>query len=162
MENQNAKEVLSECCNTQRNLYLGRGNSINSLKKMDSLFTSGSSDASAANVCTSPVISKNLGSTLINNHPNVMNDRDDLTTPRRKSEENTNVEIANNKVTPSRGFSDSTAVDCKIMPDFFTSQNKGKDYGRQGWFGKYHQAAGILKNSMFIAYHCHATELGFQ
>ncbi|KAL7981411.1 hypothetical protein Chor_002307, partial [Crotalus horridus] len=124
MENQNTKKVLSECCNTQRNLYLRHGNSINSMKKMDSLFTSGSSDAPATNVCTSPVICKSLGSTLINNHPNVVNDRDDLTTPRRKSEENTNVEISNNPVTPSRGFSDRTAVDCRITPDCFTSQNK--------------------------------------
>ncbi|XP_013929027.1 PREDICTED: cell division cycle-associated protein 2-like, partial [Thamnophis sirtalis] len=124
MENQNTKTVLSECCNTQHNLHLGRGNPINSVEKMDSLFTSGPADAPAANLCTSTAVSENLGSTLINNHPMFTNDTDDLTTPRRKSQENTNVEIANNHVTPSRGLPDSVAVDYKIMPEFFTSQNK--------------------------------------
>ncbi|XP_070808610.1 cell division cycle-associated protein 2 [Pituophis catenifer annectens] len=94
------------------------------MKKMDSLFTSGSSDAPAATLCTSTAVPESLGSTLINNHPIVMNDTDHLTTPRRKSEENTNVEIASNQVTPYRGLSDSTAVAYKINPEFSTSQNK--------------------------------------
>lgn len=150
MENQNTKKVLFECSNTQRNLHLGHGNPINSMKKMDSLFTSGSSDAPAATLCTSTAVPESLGSTLINNHPIVVNDTGDLTTPRRKSEENTNVEIASIQVTPYRGLSDSTAVGYKTNPEFSTSQNKGKDYEHQEWLGKYHQAASILKNSIFI------------
>ncbi|ETE61639.1 Cell division cycle-associated protein 2, partial [Ophiophagus hannah] len=87
------------------------------MKKMDFLFTSGSSDAPAANLRTSTAVSESLGSTLINNPPIVMNDTDDLTTPRGKC---TNIEIASNQVTPSRGLSDSMAGD----PELFTSQNK--------------------------------------
>ncbi|XP_026570690.1 cell division cycle-associated protein 2-like [Pseudonaja textilis] len=121
MENQNTKKVLSECSNTQPNLYLGCGNPVNSMKKMDFLFTSGSSDAPAANLCTSTAISESLVSTRINNPPIIMNDTDDLTTSRRKS---TNVEIASNQVTPSRGLSDCVAVDYKMNPELFTSQNK--------------------------------------
>ncbi|XP_070621347.1 cell division cycle-associated protein 2 [Erythrolamprus reginae] len=94
------------------------------MKKMDTLFASGSSDVPAANLCTSTVVSENLGSILIKNRPIVMNDIDDLTTRRRKSEDNTNVEIASNQVTPCRGLSDSTGVDNKINPEFSTSQNK--------------------------------------
>ncbi|KAG8141332.1 hypothetical protein E2320_006960 [Naja naja] len=121
MENQHTKKVLSEYSNTQHNMYLGCGNTANSMKKMDFLFTSGSSDAPAANLCTSTAISESLGSTLINNSPIVMNDTDDLTTSRRKC---TSIEIASNQVTPSRGLSDSMAVDYKINPELFTSQNK--------------------------------------
>ncbi|XP_063167364.1 cell division cycle-associated protein 2 [Candoia aspera] len=122
MENQNTKKVLSECSNTQCNLYLGCGNSINSMKKMDYLITRGSSDAPAANIISESLNS--VGSTLINHQSSTMNDTSDWTTARRKSEVKTNVEIANSQVIPSRDFSDCTAADYGITPEFFTKQCK--------------------------------------
>ncbi|KAM6432475.1 cell division cycle-associated protein 2 isoform 2-T3 [Liasis olivaceus] len=157
MENQNTTKVLSECSNTQRNLYLGHGNLTNSMKKMDYLFTRGSSGAPVANVCTSTVISESVntvGSTLMNNHSGTMNDTNDLTTAKRKSEVKTNIDIANSQVTPSRDFSDSTAADYGITPEFFTKQCKEesknilKKFRRRSTIG----ARGSPENNSLIQY----------